>query len=234
MPARFTYIRDTSTSSSDLIRILFVSDTHGPIQITSLPPRSEFDIMCHAGDWFPDPNGRLRNADVVGYQRDFLRYEASCLAAYLGDTPFVFTLGNHDFMNTSLVEEELRTNGVNVYNPNDRAKVISVREKTLSFRGFRYIPWIHGGFCGELDDVELKLRTNALKEEDFDVLISHCPPSGKLSRGFGNDHLRDNLLQPNAPLVNLVGHIHETGGRTEVINRTLVVNAAKKTVMVDV
>lgn len=234
MPARFTHIKDTSISSSDPIRILFVSDTHGPIQITSLPPKDEFDIMCHAGDWFPDPSGRLRNADVVGYQRDFLRYEASCLAAFLGDTPFVFTLGNHDYLNTSLVEEELRSSGVNVINPNDRVQALSIRERTLSFRGFRYIPWIHGGFCGELDDVELELRTKALREQDCDVLISHCPPSGKLSRGYGNDHLRDNFLCDNAPKVNLVGHIHETGGRDEMIGRTLVVNAAKKTVIVEV
>lgn len=226
-------MRDTLISSSDPIRILLVSDTHGPIDIPNLPARSEFDVMCHAGDWCPDPRGRLKEADVVSYQKDFIRYETTALSAFLGDTPFVFTLGNHDYLNPLFVEEELLSNNAKVINPNDQVKTLTIREKTLSFRGFRYIPWIYGRFCGELGDDELELKTEALMTEDIDVLISHCPPSGIIARKFGNWFLRNNLFQENAPKLILTGHIHETGGQTEVINKTVVVNGATTHIMVE-
>lgn len=61
------------------------------------------------------------------------------------------------------------------------------------------------------------------------VLISHSPPKGILDKSSFGLHLGSttirNFIQEKSPRLVVCGHIHESGGKTEKIGRTTVINA---------
>lgn len=213
------------------MKILHVSDTHGPVRLAALP--TDFDVLCHTGDWAPDPSFSSDRAIVVPYQMDFFRHEATALAAWLGGRPLVFCLGNHDLLSEAWVERELGEAGVAAHAPGARPSLLASVEKQR-FLGMRETPFIDDAFEGGCTDERLAYVTSrhAVRWYPNHVLLAHCPPqcvlAGPSERQWGNSHLRswlENGMGDLAPRLVLCGHIHECFGR-ETIGSSLVVNSA--------
>lgn len=205
---------------------LHVSDTHGPIPLAKLP--TDFDVLCHTGDWAPEPSARYPDRGIVApYQMEFFRYEARALAAFLGERPLVFCLGNHDVLSEAWVERDLNAAGVNAFAPGSMGASVS----GTKFWGMRNVPTINGSFEGELEPILLEAATENILRRAFpdDVLLAHCPPqsvlAGASENQWGNPFLTAALAHEMAPRLVLAGHIHEAFGRATV-GRAYVVNSA--------
>lgn len=72
---------------------------------------------------------------------------------------------------------------------------------------------------------------------DHAVLISHSPPKGVLDRSSIGLHLGSKtirkIIEIKSPRLVVCGHIHESGGKTEHIGHTTVINAGPKGMMYD-
>lgn len=222
------------------MRILHVSDTHGPIPWKDLP--DDFDVLVHSGDWMPDRHSMDRDY-VIQYQMDFLRHEAACVAAWLKDRPLVFCAGNHDRLSEAYMERELREHGVNAYAPGHHgAKVLGVR-----FFGLREIPCDEGHFEGEYPPRQLSIVTTITCGFIWrdDILVAHCPPEGPLAgdsvHKWGNVELADILHEDAddspeyqwAPQLILCGHIHACGGSEYRVGRSRIINSAQTFTLVE-
>lgn len=223
------------------MRILHISDTHGPIPWAFLP--NDFDALVHSGDWMPEGPHRDR-ASIACYQMEFLRHEGACLAAWLKDRPFVFCGGNHDLLSEAYMQRELRSLGVWAVAPGStRTTVLDV-----DFFGLREVPWICGDFEGECFDFDLERATRAVTDVCLgdEVLVAHCPPQGPLAgkseNKWGNGHLTNAIVRANdksferpwSPRLILCGHIHECGGMEHRIGNSHIVNSARAIAVVDI
>ena len=65
------------------------------------------------------------------------------------------------------------------------------------------------------------------------VLLTHEPPFRILDRRIGSEEVAE-IVEAQAPLVHIFGHVHQLGGRSIQRGRTLFVNAATKLVTIDV
>lgn len=223
------------------VRILHVSDTHGPIPWNELP--NDFDLLVHSGDWFAEGPGQTRAA-IAPYQIEVLRHEAPCLAAWLKGRMMLFCLGNHDLLSEAFVEQELRAHGVTVLAPGrwGGSVVLDAHPDMYAadVRGLRETPFIHESFEGGLGEAELSKATAACcplpMPSFFRVLIAHCPPSGNLSErvAWGNASLARLIAQGEGPDLVLAGHIHSLGGRHERCGSSLVVNSARGWSLIEV
>lgn len=214
------------------VRILHLSDTHGPIPWAALP--TDFDLLAHTGDWMPEGHHVDRGA-IACYQMEFLRYEGAALAARLQGRPFRFCLGNHDLLSEDYVERELRDHGVECGNPQRNAAPHEHSQTVALFDRLRETPFIDDSFEGGLSPSALAARTRSARRPGLlpgrhSVLLAHCPPSGALSErdDWGNPELARILdWEESAPSLVLCGHIHSQGGQSERWGRTLVVNSAR-------
>jgi len=61
------------------------------------------------------------------------------------------------------------------------------------------------------------------------VLISHSPPEGVLDISSGGRHLGSKtirqVIEKKVPRLVVCGHIHESGGKTEKLGKTVIINA---------
>ena len=81
------------------MRILHVSDTHSAIKKLE----GNFDYVTFSGDFFPD---FFCNRDkVASCQLDWLEEKVYDIKNWLKGHPFLFILGNHDWVNPDLMEE---------------------------------------------------------------------------------------------------------------------------------
>jgi Icc-related predicted phosphoesterase len=88
--------------------------------------------------------------------------------------------------------------------------------------------------------------SNPIAEEAYyeqfeyaDIVVSHCPPSGKLGRLGDSKHIQNNgknidigskelrkYIEKYQPRAVIVGHNHRSGGAEEMIGNTRVINVA--------
>lgn len=212
--------------------LLHVSDTHGPIPIAKLP--TDFDVLCHTGDWAPEPSWPADRSLIAPYQMDFFRHEATALAAWLQGRRLVFCLGNHDLLGEGWVERELQSAGVDAHAPGHTGSTLVNVLSSQTFFGMREVPAMGGWFEGECDDDALFAVTETIADlaSEDDILLTHCPPQSALAgpseNQWGNSHLTSWLTsgaREDRPGVVLSGHIHECFGRA-TIGASLVVNSA--------
>jgi Icc-related predicted phosphoesterase len=225
----------TDAPTPSPLRLIHVSDTHGPIPFERIAELfgDTFDALVHTGDWVPDPPARSFG-EAVRYQMEWLEHEGAALAAFLDGRPFFGCLGNHDPFSEAWVERQLRSLGVNAHYPGD----FRIRLPGLPWvSALREVPWIGLGGHGQLGAPELAEITRQRAEvwEEGDIFLAHCPPVGRLSgppeEACGNEALTTWLGRPKAPRLVLCGHIHETPG-VEVFERTTVVNSARSVSLV--
>src|ERR1051325_2270861 len=75
------------------MKIVHVSDTHG-----LLPELPSGDIVLHTGDFLPNRSRGVVDVETV-HQMDWLRRHIIEIVDWIGDRPFLFVQGNHDYIN---------------------------------------------------------------------------------------------------------------------------------------
>lgn len=219
------------------MRIMHVSDRHG-----SFPNlKGYFDVVVDSGDMLPDPPSKKENLQKA--QLWWLENHLNDFKKWLSGKPFLFTCGNHDWLNAELIEQTLNDNGIQAYCLHDKL----VTYNNVNFYGFPYVPPITGEFAYESVYDVMVDRVNALvdtiKKSYIDVVVAHCPPANcldldfKQNRRFGNiamaDALNYKLEEELLPCYYLTGHVHSSHGFM-TINGMMISNAAMSQHIIEV
>ena len=214
------------------MRLMHVSDTHGKF------PRlyGRYDAVIHTGDLFPNSHHLFNGNKTkeMAFQLQWLRDNLNEMKGWLQGHPFLYVPGNHDFLNSSLMEFEMRSIGLEAFDLTDRMLTF----QGVNFYGFPYVPEINGMWNYERNfhdmEVEVDKMVLELNKQHVDVLAGHGPLYKVLDLSMGNELLGSTVIS-NAldyklnegmlPDFYLCGHIHEANGMT-VRNGMMVSNAA--------
>lgn len=201
-----------------MTRIMHISDTHGNF----LRLNGSFDCVVHSGDFFPNSPAQYnsKSAEAV-FQVEWMRENLDTFKQWIGNKPYLFTLGNHDFCGDTILEILLRAHGIKAFALHDKI----VHYEGMNFYGFPYVPYINGSFNFEKEIPEMQEKcdemVNALNTSYVDVFVCHAPLYGILdlnSAGHrcGSTVMADAFkyklntgMQPNAIFH---GHIHNAHG----------------------
>jgi len=203
------------------MRILHFSDLHGrhTSAVGHLIARHEPDWVVLTGDILPDFHMISGKGNRLACQREWWGTYRSCFLRT--GTVTTLTLGNHEiegFQDAALSRIPSAIEG---------------KVGTLEGNPAEFGAW---GFSREFGPEALRAEVEALNRPL--VVLSHCPPNGLLDRTRDGSHighppLRDYLDKaPEAPLLVLCGHVHESFGQVRR-GRTLVVNAATGFALLD-
>lgn len=206
------------------VKILHISDTHGGMPAL---PAEDFDAIVHSGDLLPN-----RSFGIATVERTFQPYwvedNAKRFKAWLGDRPFLFTPGNHDYIDPTPL---LRDAGVDAHLLcNGLLDVDGV-----SFYGHPWTPEFCGWnwMCGPTAMRQhLAPAIELMEQGGIDVFVSHGPIHGVLDRNSSGERcgsrvVRDVLqLVRHPPRLFLCGHIHEAAGVQGWSRGMVVSNAA--------
>ncbi|HEX2549578.1 MAG TPA: metallophosphoesterase [Gammaproteobacteria bacterium] len=211
------------------LRICHISDTHGHFPELY----GSYDIIVHSGDFCPNFTNISRDLDG-DHQLNWLKSQMPNLKKWLGNYTFLFTLGNHDFLNPFVMEKELRKHKINAKCLHDQ--VVDCND--FSFYGFPYVPYINGSFNYERTHPEMQKEidkmVNVINSTHVDVLVCHAPPYQSLDKAkdfqnYGNlamaQALDYKIDENKMPTHYLSGHIHESRG-IKMRNSVLISNAA--------
>lgn len=201
------------------MKILHFSDNHGSIPDWNL---EGIDLVICTGDFFPtaqfkSPDGRSfwagEDLDRKG-QIEWLEDAAPAMAKWLGEKPFLWCGGNHDWISPVPALVKL---GVKAHDTTEQR----VSFGGLDFYGFPFIPFIEGHWNFEKQRGDMvvewdKFLTAAGDKGMPDVLLMHAPMRGVLDQCTltGNhygDPVRLNSLgyyDGLLPKVILHGHVH--------------------------
>lgn len=214
------------------MRLMHVSDTHGKF------PRlyGRYDAVIHTGDLFPNSH-HLFNGEKdkeMSFQLQWLRDNLNEMKSWLQGHPFLYVPGNHDFLNSSLMEFEMRKVGLESFDLTDRMLTF----QGVNFYGFPYVPAINGMWNYEREISAMQKETDkmveVLNKQYVDVLACHAPLYKVLDLSMGNELLGSTVIsdaldykvsKDMQPAYYLCGHIHEANGMS-VRNGMMVSNAA--------
>lgn len=213
------------------MRVLHCSDTHGYL----LKLLGKFDVVVHSGDFFPNSQYVWSNrVKEMEFQLRWLEEKIPLLKEWLQNHPFLFTLGNHDFLNPDLMAMKLNEAGIKAFSLNDNL----VTHQGVNFYGFSWIPYINGTWMYECTPQQIEPHidqlVNTLNTTYVDVLVAHPPLFKCLDVSNGNQYLGSTALtnaldmkisKDMLPQVMLCGHIHEAQG-VSIRNGMLISNAA--------
>lgn len=216
------------------MKIFHCSDWHGQLSLDA----GDVDVIVCSGDLFPNKSRGDRDIEVPfqteWLQRNLNKFARLATHPVRGSLPFLFTSGNHDFIDPCPM---LREYAVNAINLDDRMVTVD----GVRFFGLPWIPFIIGEWAFELPPSELTAKTHEIPLDDVDVLVSHCPPSGFLDmdeNGLrrGNSALTSRLYYDceRWPKAILTGHIHNSYGMIDMSgpspasdeNRTCIISNA--------
>lgn len=211
------------------MKIAHISDNHS---IFPKLLKSNVEAIVMTGDFFP--NFVYGRNQEPAYQKLWLEEQIPTLKKWIDNRPFIFVLGNHDFINPDLMERILRDNGIDAYNTED--KIVSLHN--INFYGFPYIPYINGSWNYERAAPEMikevSKLTNILNSTYVDVLLAHAPPYKCLDANFYGQSIGNTAMataldykisKDMQPSYYLTGHVHESFGTT-IRDGMLVSNAA--------
>jgi len=90
-----------------------------------------------------------------------------------------------------------------------------------------------------IDEKEFEEFLNELKKKIKDkyiILLTHIPPKGSISSLdiSGSYSLRKFIQNNNRVILNIHGHMHETGGLEEIINKAKILNVAREVKLVEI
>lgn len=214
------------------MRLCHVSDTHGHF------PRlyGRYDVVLHTGDFFPNSHhvGAGNKVQEAVFQFQWLRDNITEMKQQLQGHPYLFILGNHDFVDPQRMEAFLRSEGIDAHDLTDQV----VTFQGVNFYGFPYVPAINGMWNYEREIPEMQKQVEpmieALNKTYVDVLACHAPLHKVLDLSMGNEILGSTVISdaldykvaPDMqPAYYLCGHIHEAHGLS-LRNGMLVSNAA--------
>jgi Icc-related predicted phosphoesterase len=214
------------------VKILHLSDNHGALP--ELRDRDTVDVIVHSGDLMPNRSFGIREIEET-FQRFWLEENGKRLKDWIGDKPFLYCPGNHDFVPAV---PYLKDAGVDAYDLMDKL----VEFGGLSFYGFPWTPKFYDWnyMC---DDRELALRLQPaielMSQGAIDVMVAHGPIFGVRDRN-GEGHRCGSAIMRQAiqgarhpPRAFLHGHIHESAGLQFWSREVLVSNAATTQVILD-
>lgn len=233
-------------------RILHFSDSHGRLP---RKPAGDYDVVVCTGDFMADDDvawelahrglGSAPSAkQTVRFQEKWLADNAYAIARWIGQRPFVWCAGNHDFFDPC---ETLRKEGVEVHDATNKI----VRLAGLSWYGFPFINAINGYYMHERDAAgmarETQLFITRCRAELGgmpDVLLAHAPLADvydvdKHGNRWGNSVLRNGLAHlvrqdlTRMPRLFLCGHVHKSGGGADV-DGMLVYNSAETANIIEI
>jgi Icc-related predicted phosphoesterase len=222
------------------MRLLHFSDTHGNF------PRlyGRFDAVIHTGDWLgnsPAIFSGNKTQEAV-FQMRQIEDNLENIKRQAQGRPYLFILGNHDFVHPQMVEQFLRSEGV---------QAIDLTDKVVSFGGFNfygypYIPHIYGNWNYERQVPEMqeqiKPLVETLNQTYIDILVCHAPIHGTLDLTHGNDVIGSTVIaqaldyqiaREMQPAYYLHGHCHEANG-IAMRNGMLVSNMATTQTILEV
>lgn len=204
--------------------------------ITSIFPdiKEDFDVFIMSGDMLPNGTwGANRKSKELPFEKKFqenwVRLYANDLKKCIHDKPFLFSSGNHDFINPCEILKEYGINAIDLDN-----KVVEFMG--FNFYGFPFIPMMenHWNFERNSNDMRCevlmmeKRLQDAGKFDSLDILVAHCPLNGILdltspqygSEHAGNSHMNSFLSYqlPKLPALYCCGHIHEQGSKTATLD----------------
>ncbi len=215
-----------------------VSDTHGCFP--DLPKEAE--IIIHSGDLCPNLTRGNREIEIP-YQSNWVRKKSATFRDWIGDRPFLFCRGNHDF--APMICEILVKNGIKAVDLTSK----KVYVKDFSFYGFPFIPYISGEWNCECFVDQMQREVRRLKdilESGIDILVAHAPIAGVLdfweNGHYGNQQMSDlfsyQLDQKFWPKAYLHGHIHTDASdqkdRVDHLEEMLISNAGTKVNLLEV
>lgn len=214
------------------MRICHVSDTHG--KFPKLYGR--YDVIVHTGDLFPNSHHVFSGNKTMemAFQLQWLRDNIDEIRSWVQGHPFLYVPGNHDFLDSNLLEFEMVHAGLEAYNLTDKLLTF----QGVNFYGFPYVPSINGMWnyergVPEMQD-EADKMARLLNEVYVDVLACHGPPYKILDLTMGNEIVGNGVMNTTLdykinkdmqPAYYLCGHIHEANGMS-IRNGMVVSNAA--------
>lgn len=191
-------------------------------------------MVVHTGDFFPNSVAVFsgNKTQEMIFQENWLESQASAIKEWLRGYPFLFVLGNHDFLHPERMEQLLNLYGIKATSLHEKI----VTHESVNFYGFPYVPYINGMWNYECDEEmmrdHLEDMTEALNKTYVDVVAAHAPLHGKLDwyKGpLGSSCIANafdyQIARDMMPLNYLHGHIHESNGVT-LRNGMLISNAA--------
>ena len=213
------------------MKISHFSDTHG---LPRKPVHDDAAVIVLSGDICPNRTRGVVDVEA-DYQREWLRTTRKDWLRWSKGKPVVLVPGNHDFYRH--MARELGYAGFFVAD----ASLGMVTVSGVSFLGLPDIPWMGSDWNHERGEQEIEHRFTEVLDQRPDVVDNHCPPYDVLDAPYGT-HVDYRIgsaaiakvlaSHEHAPRLYLCGHCHELGGRTQVVGRTLVSNAATKRVLV--
>lgn len=213
------------------------SDWHGCKQrdaktnkIISVFPdiKEEFDVFVMSGDFLPNLVwGANRKLDQLPnekkYQEDWCHEYAEDIKKCIHNKPFLFSSGNHDFINPCNI---LKQHGINAIDLDNN--IIDFMGYT--WHGFPYIPFMGNHWNYERNkqemyfELENMLRIIENHGKPIDILIAHCPLLGILDKVPG-DNIGNSLMNSvisykmkTRPKLYLCGHCHDNGGQFALVD----------------
>lgn len=190
-----------------------VSDTHGALP-AAIP---ECDLLVVAGDFAAGMGPAQEQGYILGEFSNWLRRAPV--------TDAVVVAGNHEHC-------------VQRWGWPRQVPAIYLEDSGVTLQGQKiwgtpWQPWfLDWAFnAPKRDTKEDFLRDKfAMIPDDTDIIVAHTPPWGVLDRNSrgkkcGSRALLMRMLEIKPKLL-VCGHIHDSGGQTQMVNDTLVVNAA--------
>lgn len=212
------------------MRIMHISDTHSRFPVL----HGRFDVVVHTGDFFPNSVAVFQGnkTQEMVFQENWLESQASAIKEWLRGYPFLFVLGNHDFLHPERMEQLLNLYGIKATSLHEKV----VTHESVNFYGFPYVPYINGMWNYECDEEDmndnLDNMVDVLNKTYVDVVAAHAPLHGKLDwyKGcLGSSCIANafdyKISRDMMPSNYLHGHIHESNGVT-LRNGMLISNAA--------
>lgn len=192
------------------MRILHISDWHGNFSLVPQIKELTYDIVIMSGDMIKNCS-RVKEDNEI-FQPKWLGENKGKFDEIVGDRPFLFCEGNHDFVDPTPI-----IGGINI-----SYKYVEVLG--YSFYGLPAIPFIQGEWNHETLPQQMSELSHEVPE--CDILVCHCPLAGLLDvNGYGNGYLSNRFnYELSWPKAILCGHYHETYGILQA--ESLISNAA--------
>jgi Icc-related predicted phosphoesterase len=207
------------------------SDQHGfqykvDGEIVSIFPdiKENFDVFVCSGDflsnlfWGPNKDINLL-AQEKQYQEKWTHRYAQHIKQWCHNKPFLFSSGNHDFINPCKI---LKKYGINAIDLDDKI----VEFMGYTWYGFCYVPEMGNNWNHERNAQDMHTECNRMlsrlkdagKEDKLDILVAHVPPYGILDKvpreNIGNAQMNSILSYKikKLPKLYCCGHVHEANG----------------------
>ena len=214
------------------MRICHTSDTHSVF----FPLYGKYDIILHTGDLLPNSNNIFsgNKTKEAEFQLNWVSDNMVKFKQWVGNKPFLFTLGNHDFCSADMLEKLFIDNQIDAVSLENKA----VMHEGVMFYGFPYVPTIDGSWNYERGIPEMQAEVNKMVEvlnnKYIDIIAAHSAIYSCLDLTNHNELMGSSVIataldyqinKDMMPMIYCHGHCHESNGLT-MRNGMLVSNAA--------